>query len=294
MTAAPAPESAPPRPPLARTVAELIGFTFGVLLVALALNLFLVPNRIAGGGVSGLATVLYHLMGWPVGLTSALINIPLFIAGWRLLGLSFGVRSVLGFLLLAVFIDATAPYLKPLTQDPLLAAVFGGGVTGVGIGITYRYRGSTGGTVLAARLLYRLFGLNTGQALLLLDGLVILFAGIAFNVELALYAFVAVWVQTRAIDLVEEGQPYAKAAWIITDHPEPIGQRILHELDRGATLLEGVGMYTRQRRPVVLVTVNRSQIGQLKRIVREEDPRAFVIVTQASEVLGEGFEEEAG
>src|SRR5690606_8727499 len=162
--------------------------------------------------------------------------------------------------------------LPPLTYEPVLAAVFGGGLTGIGIGITYRYRGSTGGTVLAARLLFRLFGIGTGQALLLLDGLVILLAGLAFDVERALFALLAVLVQTRAIDLVEEGQPYAKAAWIITDRPEAVAERVLKELDRGATALEGMGMYTRKRRPVLLVSVARAEISMLKRMIREEDP----------------------
>jgi len=278
-----------------KVVRDIAGLCVGVALVALALNLFLVPNRIAGGGVSGLATVLYHVTGWSVGRTTLLMNIPLFLAGWRLLGLTFGARSVLGFVLLAALVDVTAPHVQPLTTDPVLAAVFGGGMTGIGIGITYRYRGSTGGTVLAARLLFRLFGLHPGQALLLLDGLVILMAGLAFSAELALYALLAVIVQTRAIDLVETGQPYAKAAWIICrdrEAVERVASRILKDMERGATALEGLGMYTRRPRPVLLVTIARAEVSALKEIVLQEDPTAFVVITDAIEVLGEGFGEE--
>lgn len=278
------------RPDVKKQLGELAGMTVGVLLVALALNLFLIPNRIAAGGVTGLATVLFHTLGTPVGVVTLAINVPLFLVGLRLVGISFGLRSVFGFVLLGLLIDLTAPLVRPLTTEPLLATVYGGGLTGLGIGITYRFGGSTGGTVLAARILWRLFGLASAHALLLLDGLVILLAGVVFNAELALYALLAVIVQTWAIDLVEEGRPHAKAAWIICRDPDTVAQLILRNLDRGVTALQGTGMYTGFERQVLLVTVSRGEVTALKELVRQQDPRAFIIITDASEVMGEGFQ----
>ncbi|HEY8417820.1 MAG TPA: YitT family protein [Limnochordales bacterium] len=276
-------------PTIRSTLVAYIGITAGVTAVALGLNWFLVPHRLAAGGVSGLAVVVYHLFGIPVGATMLAINIPLFALAARVLGISTGARSIFGFVALSVVVDALAPHLEPLTQDPVLAAIYGGVLVGIGVGITYRFGGSTGGTALGARLIHHYLRIGTGRALLLADGFVILAAGIAFGPELALYALLSVFITIRVVDLLEEGTPHAKAAIIVSDVPERISQLVLHELNRGATALRGRGLYTGRDRDILLVIVSRDEVGRLKQLVRTTDPHAFVVISDVHEALGEGF-----
>lgn len=277
------------RPSLLELVKVYGGITVSVLIFTLGMNLFLTPNRIAAGGVSGLAVVVYHLTGFPVGVTMLLLNIPLFVFGSRVLGASFGARSVFAFVLLSVAIDLTAPFLPPLTNDALLASIYGGVLMGIGSGFTYRLGGSTGGTAIAARLMSHYFRISVGRALLLADGSVILLAGFAFGPELALYGLLAAYVCMWIIDLIEEGKPYAKAALIITDKADEIASAIMTELERGVTSLPAQGMYTKKQRNVLFVTVYQEQIHALKQLIHRVDPAAFVVITDVHEALGEGF-----
>lgn len=261
----------------------------GSLLTAIGLDMFLIPNKIAAGGVSGLSTVIHYLFGAPVGLTMLAMNIPLFVTSVKLLGTRFGMRTLFGFITLSVFVDLLEPVVSSPTSDPLLASVYGGVITGVGLGVVFRAGGTTGGTDLAAQILLKYFPASSGQALLMIDGLVIVLAGIVFSAELALYALIAVFITSRVIDVVQEGLGYAKAALIISDHEEEIAKAVMNQLDRGATFLEGKGAYSLKKKGILLVVVNRSQVTCLKVLVSEIDPAAFVLVTSVNEVLGEGF-----
>lgn len=276
-------------PALRAGLLAYLWLTVGVTVFALGMNFFLAPNKIAAGGVSGLAVVVFHLFGFPVGVTMLVLNVPLFLLGVRVLGASFGARSIYGFVLLSVAVDATAPFLAPLTGDALLASIYGGVLMGIGTGLTYRVGGSTGGTAIAARLISHYSNMGVGRALLLADGFVIIVAGIAFGAELALYGLLAVFITMRVIDLIEEGSPYAKAALIITDQPDEISARIISELERGVTALPAKGMYTKQERNILFVTVYQDQIGRLKQLVHVVDPEAFVVISDVHEALGEGF-----
>ncbi|MDN5362620.1 MAG: hypothetical protein PWP70_1667 [Moorella sp. (in: firmicutes)] len=269
--------------------ADYLGITAGTLMTALGLVLFLVPNRIAAGGVSGLATVLHYLLGWPVGLTMLALNIPLFLAGLKVLGLEFGFKTLYGTIILSFFTDTLALWLHAPTSNTLLASLYGGLLSGVGMGIVFRSGGSTGGTDLAALLFRHYLHISAGVGLLMVDALVITLAGLAFNVELALYALVALFLTSRAIDAIQEGGGYARAALIISDKAEEIARQVMQELDRGATGLAGRGLYTRQEREVLLVVVQRAEVSRLKNLVAALDPGAFVIVSNVHEVLGEGF-----
>lgn len=271
---------------------EFLGVTLGVVLTALGLDLFLVPNKIAAGGVSGLATVIHYLTGAPVGMTMLALNVPLFALGIYRLGLKFGFRSLYGTISLSLLVDTLAPYLPVPTSDPLLASVFGGVLTGLGLGLVFRYRGTTGGTDLAAAVLRTYTGANVGQLLFLVDGMVVLTAGFTFRSwELAMYALITIFVTAWLIDLVQEGISYSKAFWIISDRVEDIARAVLQEMNRGATALKGRGMYTGESREVLLVVVNRSEVTRLKDLVYRVDPRAFVILADVHEVLGEGFKQ---
>lgn len=269
---------------------EFIWVTAGVIIIALGLDMFLIPNKIAAGGVSGAATVVHYVLGLPVGLTMLFMNIPLFAMGVYRLGLSFGFRSLYGTLALSVAIDGMARFLPVPTQEPLLASLYGGAMVGLGLGLVFRYRGTTGGTDLAAAVLRSYTGINIGQLLFMVDALVVLAAGLTFHSwELAMYALLTIFVTAWVIDLVQEGISYAKAFFIISARTDDIAEAILTRLDRGVTALKGQGLYTRTDRDVLLTVVNRSEVSRLKEVVYEIDPAAFLILTDVREVLGEGF-----
>lgn len=267
---------------------DLGGVFLGTLIAALGFNLFLVPNQIAAGGISGLGVILWHVFGIPVGLTILVFNLPLFLAGVKILGARFGVRTLAGTLLLSVLIEATV-WVPNLTQDSLLAAIYGGIIVGVGIGIVFRFRGTTGGTALSAQLLNHYTGLTVGQGIVIFDVVIIALAGYFFSAELALYAIISLVVSSKVIDMVQQGIRRAKAAMIISDKSQEISREILEQLGRGVTTLDAKGQYTGESREMVLVVINRLELSRLKHIVRVIDPRAFVVVSDAAEVLGEGF-----
>ena len=265
------------------------GVLVGVIIAAAGVSYFLIPAKIAAGGVSGLATVIYYLMRLPVGVTMLLLNIPLFLLSWKIIGPVFGAKTLFGTLAMSVFVDLFNQIAVPMTEDLLLAAIYGGVLSGIGLGIAFRAGGSTGGTDMAAQLVARFFPTSVGQALLIVDGMVIVLAGIALGLELAMYALIAVFITTKTVDVVQEGPNYAKACLIISDHPEPIGESIMQRLERGVTMLDGRGMYTKYDKEVLLVIVSRMEIAAVKSIVAEVDRKAFVIIYDVHEVLGEGF-----
>lgn len=293
-------------PELRRAIAEYGWITLGCLVTALAINIFLVPFKIAPGGVTGLATVIYHLSNgrFPVGLVMLAFNIPLFAIGSKLLGKKFLVKSLFAALMLSVLIDVTvvpadafvrnylaAEGMTEYNPDLILYSLTGGALMGAGIGTVFRFGASTGGTDLAARITERFIPhFTVGQALLLIDCAVIVLAAVFFkSFRLGLYAVVTVFISSRIIDAIIEGINFAKALFIISEKSEKISQRILVELDRGVTSLKGTGMYTRKEKNVLLCVVNRAQIPLLKQIVKSEDEKAFIILTDVREVLGEGF-----
>jgi uncharacterized membrane-anchored protein YitT (DUF2179 family) len=273
-----------------KIVREYLFILLGVFLTAVGLDMFLVPNKIAAGGVSGIATIVYYLTQFPVGTVMLLINVPLFILGISKLGLKFGIRSLFGTITLSLFTDLISGMVKVPTRDPLLASIYGGIVVGIGIGIVFRNKGTTGGTDFIAAVVNNYMKLSVGVVLFVVDAAVIIAAGIVFkSAELALYALLTVLIVARVIDMVQEGFSYAKAAIIISQKPDEVSEVILTKLDRGVTALHGVGMYTGTNRNIIFSVVTRSEIAVLKELVHSIDPHAFVILTDVHEVLGEGF-----
>lgn len=261
----------------------------GSLLMAAGMNLFLIPNRLAAGGFSGFAVILFHLFKIPTGLTIIVLNIPLFVAAWLLLGSDKVGRNLLGSLLFPLAIELTAPYLPVLTWDPLLASVYGGIVMGLGLGLIFRYQGSSGGTALLSLILNRTTGLTVGQALLGSDLVVIGMAVFMLGAEAAMYSALSLFISTKVIDLIQEGINPAKTALIITTRGEEINRGLLAELERGVTRITGRGGYTGEERELLLCVISRPQVARLKALVHELDPTAFVIIGSAGAVHGEGF-----
>ena len=273
-----------------KKIRRYLGMTIGIAIVAIGINMFFVPNKIAAGGITGLATVLHYLSGLSVGRLMVIFNVPLFIIGIKILGAKYGLKTLYGAIALAVLVDVFAPYTPTLTHDILLNSIYGGLLVGVGMGLVFRFRGNTAGTALAAAILHKIFNITVGQALLILDFFVVAFAGIVFkSPELALYAIIAIFVTAKIIDLVQEGPNNSKAFFIMAAEPELLAEGILKEVDRGVTFLQGKGGYTGQDRELLLCVVETSEVTQLKELIYQHDPQAFIIVTDAQEVLGEGF-----
>ena len=265
-----------------------IQIVIGCVLGAAAYPLFLTPNLIAPGGLTGVSTILYHFFALPVGTTSLVMNIPLFLIGLRTAGRSFFIRSLIAMVLFSLLIDLMA--LQPLTNDPLLASLFGGILLGIGLGLILRGGATTGGTDMAASLVHRRMpAISVGAFLFAIDALVVLAAGILLGSSEALYALISIAVSSKVIDAVMVGFTSNKACFVISGKWESITHRILHEMNRGATQLSGRGAWSGREHPVVLCVVSRMELPLLKDIVRQEDEHAFMFVTEAYEALGEGF-----
>ncbi|KUK81238.1 MAG: hypothetical protein XD97_0699 [Pelotomaculum thermopropionicum] len=275
---------------MAQNVRDILGVSLGVIFTALGLDMFLIPNKIAAGGVGGIATILYHLINVPAGAAMLALNVPLFIVGIYRLGARFCLSSLYGTIALSLVVDILAPLVPVPTHNLLLAGIYGGVLVGLGLGIVFRNRGTTGGTDMAAAILRTYTGANVGQLLFLVDATVVLAAGVTFkSAELAMYAMITIFVASWLIDAVQEGFSYTKAFLIVSDLAADIAAAIIKELDRGATAWTARGMYTGVERDLLLSVVHRSEVTRLKDIVYGIDPRAFIILADVHEVLGEGF-----
>jgi uncharacterized membrane-anchored protein YitT (DUF2179 family) len=267
---------------------EFLQITIGIAVVALGLNLFLIPNKLAAGGASGLATILFYSYGLPVGISIAFINIILFSAGTAVFGRSFGVKTAYGAFGLALAVELSS-FLKPVTSDPFLATLYGGVLSGIGMGIVFRNGANTGGTDILAQIINRYSDLALGQLFLIIDATVTLLAWKVFGAKLALYGLIAVFIMGRVIDLVLEGVTVEKAAIIISEKHDEIAEEIKVQLNRGATILQAKGAYSGEDRPTILCVVSRRELEALKELVHTIDPKAFTIINDAREVTGEGF-----
>ncbi|MFE6798762.1 YitT family protein [Paenibacillus chitinolyticus] len=269
-------------------VYEYAMLLIGCLIISISFNVFLNPNQVASGGVSGLSTIIQQTLGWQPALTQWGLNIPLFLLGLWLLDRSYSLKAVVGSIVLPLCVMLTS-HLPTLTHNILLATIYGGMVLGLGIGIVFRGRGSTGGFSISSQILHKYSGLSLGVSVAVFDGMVILLAGIFFGPEKALYALIGLFVTTKTIDIVQVGLNTSKVAYIISNDPEKLREAILHDLDRGLTQLNGAGGYTGDVRLVLMVVVSQSEVSKLKALVQSIDPQAFIILSNANEVLGEGF-----
>lgn len=267
--------------------------TLGSLVFALAFDWFYAPNQVAMGGVTGIAQVINALVPQlSVGLLTIVINIPLFFAGWRLIGAHLLLSSLFSMAVSSLAIDLIAAFWAFAPMDPMLACLCGSAMMGAGFGLVFSQGATTGGTDIVARLLkLKLPWLPMGKLLLVPDGVVLALAALTFGrIDAALYGAVGLFISTRVMDAVLYGPNTAKVAYIISDSWEEISAALLGQ-DRGVTILQGQGAYTHHEKQVLLIAFRQKEIVQIKRIVHEADPRAFFIVCNAHEVLGEGFGE---
>ncbi|WP_407270701.1 YitT family protein [Radiobacillus sp. PE A8.2] len=277
-----------PIPPLLTNIIDYSLVIIGSFFVAIAFNVFLLPHDIASGGVMGISTILYALFEWQPSIVQGALNIPLFIAGVIILGKNFGLKSLLGTFILPFFVELTSG-LQTATPDPLLGAIFGGMGVGIGLGIVFRGKASTGGIDLAAQILHKYIPLPLGICVALFDGLIVLTATFVFSVEQGLYALIALFITSRTIDFVQVGLNTSKNVLIITNQVTQIRQVLLADVDRGVTVLRGTGGYTDEERQILMCVVSQREFSKVTKIVKTIDPKAFVVAMNATEVLGEGF-----
>ena len=268
--------------------------TVGCLLYSVGISMFLNPNALAPGGVSGIAIIVNQLTGLPTGFMIVLMNVPLLLAGCLVIGKGFLLKTVYAIAVSSFFIDLLPkefPSLCPVTGDPMLAAIAGAVLSSIGIGLIFRCGGSTGGTDIVAKLLRRKFrNVRTGVIFMILDSLIVIASAIAFkNIENALFAGIALYLNGRVIDLILYGTDGAMLLIIISNKPELLAERLMRDVDAGVTYAEGSGAYTGEEKHIIICAVKKHHFYRAKDMVKREDPSAFMIVTGASEVFGQGY-----
>lgn len=269
---------------------QCIGTIIGALIMAISVSFFLLPNELSTGGFSGIATIFYYLAKIPVGTTILVLNIPLFIFSWFKIGRQFFIKSIIGTISLSIFIDIFNNF-EALTNDKLLASIYGGILTGIGNAIILKSHSSTGGSDLITNIIknYKPM-LKTGNIITILDiSIVILNIVFLKNIEIGLYSAVAIYLMGKMIDIIFEGIYFTKLLFIISDKNNEISSKIESEIKRGVTGLYGKGMYTNSDKLILMCAVRRNDIANIKQLVKKIDENAFIIITNSREVLGMGF-----
>ena len=263
----------------------------GAMLYAVGFQFFMYPHAIITGGVTGIAMIINYLTKLPVGVLTIIINIPLFAVSWKKFGLSFMARSLVGMLLSSAMVDVLAMFPVNITQQPLLAAIFGGLIKGLGLGLIASANGTTGGVDIVAKFLrVKYQHINFGTLVMLLDIVVVLLFVVIFGkYESAMYAMITMFIVSKVVDFVLYGAVNSKVCYNISDASDEIQRAITERLKRGVTLLNGVGAYSGTEKEVILCVIKQQQIVDLRKVIKEFDESAFVIISDSREVFGNGF-----
>jgi len=264
----------------------------GCAAQGLAYALFLIPHHFVPGGVSGIAIILNYFAGLPVGLLTMIFNVPIFLLGLKTMGRKYVLHSLGGMVASSLLIDFFNKVLKlpSATDNPILAAIYGGVLLGVGLGIVFRGRASTGGSDIIGTVLHRYTGMSIGYGIMITDFVVISASGLALrSLEAPLYGYLVLFLSTKLIDMVLEGWSYSKLIVIISSRTEEISGFILNKLERGGTALRSRSLYLNREGEVILTVIHRKQLAELKDYIKETDPDAFVVINDTYDVLGRGF-----
>ena len=271
---------------------QSLGLLVGCIFMSIGINMFFKPYTIAPGGLSGLSLVLGKLTGLPISVVMLAIGIPLIIFSIKILGIKDSIKTLVGMTVFSIILEVTSSLSNfDVTKDVLLCSISGALCLGVGLGIILKMDASTGGTDLIALMLNRAFpSIPLSKFMIILDGMVVISAGIASkNLETALYSGVALYIIVKIVDAIVSGLNYSKAFMIISNQADSLRDGITKELDRGVTFLQGKGGYTNEEKNVLLVVVSKNQEVHLKKVIKNIDPLAFIIVSDVHEVLGQGF-----
>ena len=265
----------------------------GSFIMAAGFVLFITPHKIIPGGVYGIAIVLHHLFGFPVGLTALCFDVPLTLLGIRMLGPRFGVKTVVGFVLTAFWVDfLTYLYGKAplIPDDVLLSSLFGGVMVGLGLGLIFKSKATSGGSDIIAMIVSKYTKLPLGQLLIVIDSIIVLIGLVAFrDWQVPLYSLITIYVTGRVVDLVLQGISYDKTLFIISEKHRDIRDKIINDLNRGGTLFSGKGMYKEEEKTIIYTVLNRRELAILQDFIHRVDPDAFLVVLNANEILGKGF-----
>jgi uncharacterized membrane-anchored protein YitT (DUF2179 family) len=265
----------------------------GAFIIASGYVFFITPLKIVPGGIYGISIVLHHTFGTPVGLMALVFNIPLTIIGIKVLGPRFGVKTFTGFILTSVFMDLLTYWFgeKPLIADDiLLSSLYGGAIIGLGVGFLFKAKATCGGTDVMAMMLGKWTGHPLGQLMMSVDAVIVMFGALVFlDWSIPLYSLLAIFIMGKTIDTVLQGWTYDKLALVVSDHSELIGQKITTDLRRGGTFIKSSGMFSRNEKTMIYVVLNRREIAMLEEFIQEIDPKAFVTILNADEILGQGF-----
>ena len=260
----------------------------GSFLLSYSFQVFLLPNDIISGGIASLSIILYEILGLSPALVQYAFNIPLLILSYFFLGKDVAFKTILGSMLYPLFTGLISS-LQPLTTDQMLASIFGGIVTGIGVGLVYKGKGSTGGTSTIAQLIAKYTGVTLGNATLMADGIIIVIGFFTFDLEAILFGVISLVVASKMIDVVLVGGTTSKTVLIISDETDIIRQEILDNFERGVTLLDARGGYQNESKEMMMVVISEREITAMQEMIIKHDDDAFVVFMSASEVLGRGF-----
>jgi len=265
----------------------------GTFIMAAGFVLFISPYKLAPGGVYGIAIILHHLFGLPIGLSALAMDIPLTLLGIKILGPRFGIKTIVGFLATSIWVSLlewTYGYEPLVENDALLSAIFGGVLIGLGLGLVFKSRATSGGSDIIAMIIAKYTHLSIGQLMIMVDSAIVLLGLAAFGKwEIPLYSWIVIFISGRLIDVVLQGLDYDKTLFIVSEQHEAIRHKILTDLNRGGTILNGKGMYNGSDKSIIFTVVNRRELAILKDFINKVDPNAFLTVLNANEILGEGF-----
>ncbi|WP_238590852.1 YitT family protein [Paenibacillus beijingensis] len=269
-------------------IKQCLAITLGSALVGFSMNYFNLANGLSEGGIAGISLLLEYVLRWNTGMMYLLFNIPLLLLGWKALGKRSFLYTVLATVMMSVFLFLFRELRFPM-NDLLLASLYAGVLSGIGVGIIFRYGGTSGGTDIVAQILHNYFGWPVGRSLFAFDAATLLLSLVFLDKERMMYTIVTVFVGSRVLDLVLEGVQRGKAVVVISNQAKRISDAVNKEMGRGTTLIDGRGGYTNEERPILYCVVSRVEVMKIKRLIRNVDPYAFVTVSDIFEVLGEGF-----
>lgn len=271
-----------------RSILGIFAISIGAILAAFGVQGFIVPTGLGGGGIGGIALLLYYTLKLPIGLMTFFLNIPLFVLGWREVNRKYVFKTIWGLAIFSLSLDLFKGVQTIAIDDIFLGALYGGVISGISSSLIFHFGGSLGGTDIVSKVIERKYGVPMGTSALAINGFIIMISGAILGSKVALYTLVTLFVYGRVLDLIQSGVP-SKSITIISDQSEALVDRIMIDLGRGATFLHGRGAYSCEPKDVIICVVSLPEIGRLKRAVREVDPQAFMIVQNAGEVFGRGF-----
>jgi uncharacterized membrane-anchored protein YitT (DUF2179 family) len=274
--------------PLRKVIFRTIAITIGAILMATGLEIFLVPNHVIDGGITGISIMLAHLTGWKLGIFLFILNLPFVYLGYKQLGKTFAISTVYGIIVLSIFVSFFHP-IPAFTEDILLATVFGGMILGIGVGVVIRNGGALDGTEILALVITKKLPFSVGQIIMFINVFILGAAGFVFSWDRAMYSLLAYVIASKAIDTVVAGLEESKSVWIISDMAEEIGNAINARLGRGVTYIKGQGAFTGDDKKVIFSIITRLEESKLNTIVEDIDPTAFLAIADITEVRGGRF-----